>query len=68
MSPYFSPNSAIAPWVRAYSCVVSYAMTGRSSASRAFAITSTSSSTSLGTASKCEKSNRSRPGATSEPA
>src|SRR2546423_802062 len=34
MSPYFSPNSAMAPWLRAKSRAVSYARVGWSSATR----------------------------------
>ena len=68
MSPYFSPNSATAPSAFASSMVVSKMRTASSRASRRFASSSASSRISSGTRVGCGKSNRSRPGATSEPA
>ncbi len=67
-SPYFSPNSAIAPIRRASSCVVTNARTSRSASAISLICCSTSASTLTGTADGEAKSNRKRPGALSEPA
>ena len=67
-SPYFSPNSAIAPTSTACAWVITSACTSRSSASSEFTRASTSCSTDGGTAALALKSNRNRPGAFSEPA
>ena len=66
--PYFSPNSASAPIARASSIEVWYARTLRSSISTRLTSSSTSRRTVTGTAPDEVKSNRSRPGAFSEPA
>ena len=67
-SPYFSPNSAIAPDLRASSWVISSACTARSASTRSLTRASTSAIADAGTAPVAEKSNRKRPGAFSEPA
>ena len=67
-SPYFSPNSAIAPESRASSWVMNSACTARSSSSTSLTLASTSDSTDTGSADGALKSNRNRPGAFSEPA
>ncbi len=67
-SPYFSPNSAIAPIRRASSSVVTNALTARSRSSTSLTSSSTSRTTDPGTADGEGKSKRSRPGALSEPA
>ena len=67
-SPYFSPNSAIAPERTASSWLMISACTGRSASTRSLTRASTSCSTEVGTAPVAEKSKRNRPGAFSEPA
>ena len=68
LSPYFSPNSAMAPEAIA-SCVLRTAvLTGSFFRMAALTIRSTSSNCSGVTAEKCWKSKRRRSGATSEPA
>ena len=67
-SPYFSPNSAIAPDLRASSWVMISACTPRSASTRSLTRASTSAIADGGTAPVAEKSNRNRPGAFSEPA
>ena len=67
-SPYFSPNSAIAPDLRASSCDMISACTARSASTRSLTRASTSTIADCGTAPLAEKSNRNRPGAFSEPA
>ena len=68
-SPYFSPNSIIAPIRRASSIDVSYQVTSRSSWSTELISSSISASAAGETAPVGEvKSKRSRPGAFSEPA
>ena len=67
-SPYFSPNSAIAPDLTASAWVITSACTSRSSRITALTRASTSTITESGTAPVAEKSKRKRPGAFSEPA
>ena len=68
VSPYFSPKSAIAPAAIASSVSFTSVVTGVFSRIRALTIASISSHCSRVTALKWAKSNRSRSGATSEPA
>ena len=63
-SPYFSPNSAIAPSARASSSVVSIARTGSPAAIHSFTRSSTSRSSSSVSRSPCVKSKRSLSGPT----
>ena len=67
-SPYFSPNSAIAPERTASSWVITSACTPRSASTRSLTRASTSSIADCGTAPVAEKSKRNRPGEFSEPA
>ncbi len=67
-SPYFSPNIAMAPALRAWSIVMTSAVTSSSRVSTSLIFCSTSVSTLPGTAAGEPKSKRKRPGAFSEPA
>ncbi len=67
-SPYFSPNSAIAPDLTASAWLMISACTARSSRITSLTRASTSAITDSGTAPAAEKSKRNRPGAFSEPA
>ena len=67
-SPYFSPNSAIAPERTASSWVITSACTPRSASTRSLTRASTSFIADCGTAPEAEKSKRNRPGEFSEPA
>ena len=67
-SPYFSPNSAIAPDLTASAWLITSACTDRSSSTTSLTRASTSRITDAGTAPVAEKSKRKRPGAFSEPA
>ena len=66
-SPYFSPNSAIAPEARASSSAISRVSTGVFSSSTALAMSSTALISSALIGLVCEKSKRRRSGETSEP-
>ncbi len=66
-SPYFSPNSAIAPERTASSWVIISACTPRSAITRSLTRASTSAIADSGTAPVAEKSKRNRPGEFSEP-
>jgi hypothetical protein len=66
-SPYFSPNKARAPDAIASSTAISRVVTGEFCSTMSLAISSTRSSSSLVIGLGCEKSKRSRSGATSEP-
>ena len=67
-SPYFSPNSAMAPCFLASSIDMTSACTSSSRASTSLIFCSTSVSTAVGTAAGEPKSKRKRPGRFSEPA
>ena len=67
-SPYFSPNNAIAPDATASACVITSAVTKRSSVSTVLTLASTSAKTDAGTADGLAKSKRKRPGEFSDPA
>ncbi len=67
-SPYFSPNSAMAPCFLASSIPMTSARTSRSRASTSLIFCSTSVITAVGTADGEPKSKRKRPGWFSEPA
>ncbi len=67
-SPYFSPNSAMAPCFLASSRLRISACTSRSRASTSLIFCSTSVITAVGTAEGDPKSKRKRPGWFSEPA
>ena len=66
-SPYFSPNSARAPEARASSSAISRVVTGEFCSTMSLAMSSTRSISSAVIGLGCEKSKRSRSGATSEP-
>ena len=66
-SPYFSPNSARAPEARASSIAISRVVTGEFCSTKSLAMSSTFSISSAVIGLGCEKSKRSRSGATSEP-
>ena len=68
ISPYFSPNRAIAPVAMASATGISLAATGRSAMMARFTSRSTAASSSGVRAAMCEKSKRRRCGSTSEPA
>ena len=68
VSPYFSPNSAIAPPAIASSVRFTSVCTGVLTNTCEFTMRSISSSCSRGIGEKCTKSKRSRSGATSDPA
>ena len=67
VSPYFSPKSAMAPMALAVSMSVTRVSTGVLARTCSFTIRSMRSSSSAVTASKWEKSNRSRSALTREP-
>ena len=66
-SPYFSPNSARAPAARASSSAIRRVVTAEFCSTKSLAMSSTFSSSSALIGLGCEKSKRSRSGATSEP-
>ena len=66
-SPYFSPNRAMAPVSMASSMAISRVSTGAFCRMMAFAMSSTAATSSALIGLVCEKSKRSRSGATSEP-